>query len=71
MDFPFNGIDKGRAASNQANGTSPHMKNVRPYDVQEDKARGGQRPGLDKAYNQRIGGQNAPIVEIVSVTVVV
>ena len=70
LTFPFSGIDKGRAASNQSPDTSPDMNNVRVYDVLDNRARGGQRPGLDKRYSQQIGGGTAPIVAICSVTVV-
>ena len=70
LTFPFSGIDKGRAASNQSPDTSPDMNNMRVYDVLDNRARGGQRPGLDKRYSQQIGGAAAPIIAICSVTVV-
>jgi len=69
LSFPFSGIDKGRAASNQAQGTSPDIKNMRPYGTLDNRARGGQRPGLDKRYAAQIGGTSAPIIAVCSVTV--
>ena len=70
VPFPVEGVDKGRAASIQSSTTSPDMNNMRPYDVLDDRARGGQRPGLDKRYSQRIGTDPSPIVAICKVTVV-
>ena len=70
IQFPIEGIDKGRAACQQSPTTSPDMSNVRLYDVLDKRARGGQRPGLDKKYSQHIGGDDSPIVEICSVTTV-
>ena len=68
--FPLQGIDLGRATSEQPIATSPDLNNVRPYDTLGNRARGGQRPGLDKLYSQQIGGTNFPIVAMCSVTVV-
>jgi len=70
LPFPSKGIFKGRAACEQPMITTPDMDNVRLYDVLGNRARGGQRPGLDKLYSQRIGGGVMPIVAICSVTVV-
>ena len=71
IGFPFSGIDKGRAASNQSPDTSPDIKNMRPYDTLDNRARGGQRPGLDKWGNgDQIGGGAFPIVDICSVTTI-
>lgn len=71
IPFPLNGIDKGRTTSEQPRQTSPDMKNMRPYDTLDNRARGGQRPGMDKRYADQIGGSNAvPVVAICTVTVV-
>ena len=70
ISFPFEGIDKGRAASQQSPTTSPDMNNMRVYDTLDNRARGGQRPGLDKRYSQQIGGDAVFIVAICSVTTV-
>ena len=70
LTFPFSGIGKGRAASNQSPGTSPDINNMRPYDTLDNRARGGQRPGLDRWGNgDQMGGASSPIVVICSVTV--
>ncbi len=46
------------------------MNNMRVYDTLDERARGGQRPGLDKRYSQQIGGDAVSIVAICSVTTV-
>lgn len=61
------------AATTQPQFTSPCMSNVRPRDVLENRARGGQRPGFSKAYNQHIGynaAGNRPAVAICQVTMI-
>lgn len=68
--FPFKGLDKGRATGQQPEGTSPDLSNVRPYDTLDNRARGGQRPGLDKLYTEQISGEAAAIMAICSVTVI-
>lgn len=70
VPFPLQGIDKGRTTSEQPIATSPDLKNVRPYDTLDNRARGGQRPGLNKLFTQQIGGQAAPIIATISVTIV-
>jgi len=69
IKFPLSGINKGQAAVDQPENTSPDMNNVRPYDTLDNRARGGQRPGLDKKYSQRIGALPNPIIAITSVTI--
>jgi len=54
------------AAEKQPPTTSPQLKNVRPYDVEESRARGGQRPGLVEAYETQIGGEY-PVLHISTV----
>lgn len=68
--FPFLGIDRGRATIDQPPLTAYNMKNVRLYDTLGNRARGGQRPGLNKRYTQQIAGVAGPVVAICSVTVV-
>jgi len=69
FQFPKNGLDENWAVSKQPNLSSISLLNVRPYDVQDTRCRGGQRPGLDKwgAGNQ-IGGAAYPVVAMCSVT---
>ena len=61
--FPHNGVDRGRALCEQPENTSPDMNNVRPYDVLNNRMRGGQRPGLDKWGNgDQVGAAEQPVV---------
>ena len=72
FSFPYKGLDKGQATSMQPGGTSPGMNNMRVYDVLDNRARGGQRPGLDKQYAQLIGGDAYafnPIIELLSISI--
>lgn len=70
--FPLNGIDKGRTTSEQPEATSPDMNNVRPYDVLDNRMRGGQRPGLDKwGAGTKIGAAEQPVVAMCIVSSVV
>lgn len=72
LRFPYEGIDKGRALNEQPNMTSPNMNNVRPYDVLDNRMRGGQRPGLGKWGNgDQIGAAEQPVVAICTVSSVV
>ena len=71
IPFPIHGIDKGRTTSEQPRQTSPDIKNMRPYDTLDNRARGGQRPPLDKwGAGTQIGGSEQPIVAICSVSTV-
>jgi len=72
IPFPVKGIHKGGPTSNQPVGTSPDLNNVRLFDVLDDRARGGQRPGLDKwGAGDQIGGAEQPVVAIISVSSVI
>ena len=68
--FPLKGLDKGGPTEGQPPLTSPAMDNVRPFDVFDQRARGGQRPGLDKKYEQQVGSSTQPISKLLSVTTV-
>lgn len=71
ISFPVNGIDRGRACSQQDSTSSPDMNNMRLYDTLDNRARGGQRPGLDKWGNgDQIGGAPQPIVAMCMVSAV-
>ena len=67
--FPFKGLDKGRATGQQRVGRRRPAV-VGPYDTLDNRARGGQRPGLDKLYTEQISGEAAAIMAICSVTVI-
>ena len=65
IPFPHKGIHKGRATHQQSPDTSANMNNMRLFDVLDDRARGGQRPGLDKwGDGDQIGGAEQPVVAI-------
>lgn len=67
--FPFKGQHRGSAVSTQPQYTSYDMDNVRVYDVLETRARGGQRPGLDKwGAGAQISNTSNPVVAICSIT---
>ena len=69
LNFPLQGVDKGRATSEQPQNTAPNMSNVRPYDTLDNRVRGGQRPGLDKwGAGVQIGAAEQPVVAIVIVS---
>ena len=67
VPFPFSGLHEGLAAEKQPPATSPQLSNVRPYDVEEGRARGGQRPALVKAYTTQIGGEY-PVLHISTIS---
>ncbi len=54
LKFPIRGINKSRLPDEQPESTSPDMNNVRPFDVLDDRVRGGQRPGMKKRYSERV-----------------
>ena len=73
LQFPMRGKNTNFAATTQPSFTSPRMNNCRPRDVLKYRARGGQRPGWAKAYNQHPGyvvTGNVPICVIGQVTIV-
>ena len=68
--FPYKGYHKGLGAEKQPAGRTPWIQNMRVIDCQDNRFRGGQRPGLKKAYAQQIGGQTAPVVALIQITIV-
>lgn len=68
--FPYKGYHKGLGTEKQPANTTPYIQNMRVIDVQDNRFRGGQRPGLKKAYDEQIGGATAPIVLITAITTV-
>ncbi len=53
--FPMLGVNKNWAANTQPQFTTARILNVRPYDVLDNRARGGQRPGLIRLFSQQLG----------------
>lgn len=68
LRFPVQGIDKSRTPEAQPEGTSPDLLNMRPFDVADERFRGGQRPGLTKWSATLLGADEQPIVAICSVS---
>ena len=68
--LPIKGFNQGVNVENTPPDTTNDLNNVRPLDSLANRIRLGQRPGLNKAYDEQIGGATSPIIEIGSVTVV-
>jgi len=67
LTFPIKGLHVGMPSSQQPQGTSRDLNNVRPF--YDGRACGGQRPGLDKwGDGAQIGAAEQPVVCICSVT---
>ena len=66
--FPYKGLNTGLPAEKQPPLTSPILLNVRPFDVDDERIRGGQRPGLTKAYSTQVGGAH-PIIGMCQIAV--
>lgn len=60
LPFPIKGYDVNGAYSAQAALTTGNCFNVRGYSADEERARGGSRPGVRRAYTQQIGGGAVP-----------
>jgi len=61
--FPLKGIHKGFGTVSQPGDTTSDAMNVRAYDVLDSRARGGQRPALDKwGSGDQIGDIEQPVV---------
>lgn len=65
--FPFRGINDAVAYKDQLPLTSPLIANCRIKDVDENRARGGQRPGMSKVFTEQVGSYD-PILKIVLCT---
>lgn len=66
LQFPKDGLNEGQAYEKQPATTSPNLMNVRPFDVEEDRLRGGQRPAIVKAYSTQIAGDH-PVLLITEI----
>ena len=67
--FPIKGLHRGGVTSLLPPLTANDMNNVRPYDTLDSRARGGQRPALDKwGDGDQIGGNELPVVAMCIVT---
>lgn len=66
VEFPVLGLHEGLSNEDQPQSTTPACQNVRPFDVGEERVRGGQRPALVKAYSTQVAGDH-PIIGIVQI----
>lgn len=60
------GLHEGMAAEKQPPITTSYAKNVRSFDVDKERGRGGQRPGFVIAYTTQIGGEY-PVLKMCSI----
>ena len=65
--FPHKGFSEKMAYKDQPSLTSPLMANLRTKDVEENRARGGQRPGLKKVFATQ-AGDDRPVLNMVLIT---
>lgn len=70
--FPIKGTHRGGVTSLLPPLTATDMNNMRPFDTLDNRARGGQRPGLVKwGDGDLLGGAELPVVAMCVVTSVV
>lgn len=69
FQLPIKGESRAVPEDSQLPNTSGYMNNIRKKDVLERKIRLSQRPGLDKVFDQQIGGAASPIIYVVVITV--
>ena len=72
LKFPIRGINKSRVPDEQPEATSPGMNNVCPFDVLDDRVRGGQRPGMKKRYSEwvtNVASGTGPVVAMCEVSI--
>jgi len=70
MPSPIKGVSEALDPSKQFPLTSGYMNNVRAIDVLEKQLRIGQRPGLDKVFDEQISSEAMPIVAITTITTI-
>ena len=66
IPFPVLGLHEGLPTTEQPVRTSFSLQNVRPFDVSDERVRGGQRPGTTLAYTTRIVG-DYPVIAMAQV----
>ena len=70
FQLPVKGYSEGLPPHIQPPLTTGFINNMYPRGTLEKKIRLTQRPGLDKIFDQQIGGGSAPVVAMISVTTV-
>ena len=66
--LPVLGISRIVSVEKESPGYSGYLNNVRPTDVQENRIRLGQRPGLSNWSTDQIGGAELPVVAMTVVS---
>lgn len=66
VSFPFKGVNQAVAYMQQPPITTHLMKNMRVKDASEQRARGGQRPGIAKVSTDQIGSTK-PVLKIIQI----
>jgi len=66
LRFPVKGLVETLAYQDQPAGTSVRLQNVRAFDADTDRARGGKRPGLSKWSSAQVNSGN-DVQDIISV----
>ncbi len=66
VPFPILGLHEGLPTTEQPMRTSFSIQNCRPFDISDERVRGGQRPGTALAYSTRIVG-DFPIIRMVEI----
>ena len=66
IPFPTAGLREAVAVQDQEVGSSFSLQNVRPFDISDERTRGGQRPGTALAYTTRIVG-DYPVIAMTSI----
>ena len=66
LEPPLAGLSENLAFEQKPPFTSPVCMNMRPYDPDEERARMGQRPGTEKAYETQVGGAY-PVVKMCAI----
>ena len=67
IPFPIEGQSRGLPAQKQPERTSFSLINMRPFDVTSERIRGGQRPGITKAYSTQVSGASHPVLYMTSI----
>ena len=67
VSFCFKGFNSSSSYEKQVPQTSPLVRNCRLRDVVDNRARGGQRPGLKKTSSTQVG-TSVPVQVMVQVT---
>ena len=70
IPFPTSGLVEGSPSAEQPIKTSFLLRNVRAFDIQEERLTGGQRAGVAKAYSTHCGFDDPtehPIIIMASV----